>query len=101
MESFLFYGTSMYGQFGGWIDIVTVIAISTLLFLNIRDSIRVRKGSDIIIQPQLTLFTDDGDKVFVIAVNESQGRYVLYHSRKEGLQLVSRTEFLKLKSSRG
>lgn len=90
----------LYMNYLPYIDFVFYFSVAIMVALEIRASYRLRKGKDIVIQPQLTLFTDDGDKIFVIAVNESQGKYVLYHSRNKGLQLVSRTEFLKLKSSR-
>lgn len=67
---------------------------------DVRKSHRLRKGKDIIVHPQLTLITEDGDKIHVLSINEEQGRYVLYHSRTNGLQLATHREFLKLKSGR-
>ena len=81
-----------------YINFVFYLSIMVYLVCDIRKAYRLRKGKDIIIQPQLTLFTDNGDKIHVISVNEEQGRYVLYHSRNKGLQLVTNREFMALKS---
>lgn len=84
-------------------DISLIIALwigVCLAYNNLIRTIRLYKGKDIIVHPQLTLFTEDGDKIHVLSINEEQGRYVLYHSRSKGLQLATHREFLMLKSGR-
>lgn len=80
-----------------WYDVAILICVMVWAAIDIRRWYRERIGKDITITPQLTLFTDDGDKIHVLTVNEEQGRYVLYHSRSKGLQLATERQFMKLK----
>lgn len=80
-----------------WYHVVTFLCIMMWVVLDIRRWYRERVGKDITLCPQLTLTTDDGDKIHVLSVNEEQGRYVLYHSRTKGLQLATERQFMKLK----
>lgn len=80
-----------------WYTVVFGVSVFILILTDIRRWYRERVGKDITLTPQLTLFTDDGDKIHVLSVNEEQGRYVLYHSRSKGLQLATERQFMKLK----
>lgn len=80
-----------------WYTVVFGVSVLILILTDIRRWYRERVGKDITLTPQLTLFTDDGDKIHVLSVNEEQGRYVLYYSRSNGLQLATERQFMKLK----
>lgn len=92
---------NIYAEYGLYIDgiIWSIVLICVLHWLYL--DIRRYSGKDVVITPQMTLVTDDGDKIFVLSVEEEQGRYVLYHSRNSGLQLCTKREFLKLKDGGG
>ena len=87
-------------KYEGLINFLFYGSVCWIIVDDLRKSRRLRKGTDIIVHPQLTLFTEDGDKIHVLSINEEQGRYVLYHSRSKGLQLATHREFLMLKSGR-
>ncbi|AGG58263.1 hypothetical protein VPDG_00102 [Vibrio phage henriette 12B8] len=95
------WALNFYAEYELYIDDIfggfTLLLMLYWFYLDIRRYL----GKDVIITPQMTLVTDDGDKIFVLSVEEEQGRYVLYHSRNGGLQLCTFSEFVKLKDGGG
>lgn len=80
-------------MFSMWVDIFLVLIFIHYL---IRDTISLFK-KDVLIRPLDVFVTDSGIKIKVLAVNDEYGRYVLYDSSKEGVRVVPRDEFLRLK----